>query len=157
MSLKAGQASSKLSTLSHLIDVLAEHGDRQAVLILHKEGAESWSYNELVEHARRLARGLAKVGVGRGDHVVLLAPSRPEWIVACLAIVGTGAVVTPVDVQLGKEALGRILKSSGAEFVFTTTAQIEKLEHLEIEVVPKPIVLDVGEGDHRSWRYLLAE
>src|SRR5919199_5239718 len=157
MSLKAGQASSKLSTLSHLIDVLAEHGERQAVLALHKEGAESWSYNELVEHARRLTLGLAKLGVGRGDDVVLLAPSRPEWVVACLATLGTGAVVTPVDVQLGEEALGRVLRSSGAEFIFTTTAQVEKLERLDIEVVPKPILLDVGEGDHRSWRHLLAE
>ena len=157
MSSKVGQARGELSTLSHLIDVLAEHGERQAVLALHKEGAESWSYNELVEHARRLTLGLAKLGVGRGDAVVLLAPSRPEWVVACLATVGTGAVVTPVDLQLGEQALGRVLRSSDAEVIFTTTAQAEKLERIGIEVTPKPILLDVGEDDYRSWRHLLAE
>ena len=157
MSSKVGQARGELSTLSHLIDVLAEHGERQAVLALHKEGAESWSYNELVEHARRLTLGLAKLGVGRGDAVVLLAPSRPEWVVACLATVGTGAVVTPVDLQLGEQALGRVLRSSDAEVIFTTTAQAEKLERIGIEVTPKPILLDVGDDDYRSWRHLLAE
>src|SRR5215207_10359984 len=106
------QAMSDLHTLRSLIDVLAEHGDRQAVLALQEVGAESWSYGELAEHARRLAHGLARVGVSRGDHVALLAPNRPEWIVACLAIVGSGAVATPLDVQLGDKALGRILRHS---------------------------------------------
>src|SRR5215216_2599749 len=152
-----GQAISKLRTLRSLIDVLAGHGDRQAVLALQKEGAESWSYGELAEHARRLAHGLARVGVSSGDHVALLAANRPEWIVACLAIVGTGAVATPVDVQLGGEALSRVLRFSSAEFIFTTADQTDKLERLDIEVTPKPILLDVGEEDYRSWRHLLAE
>src|SRR5215211_2077929 len=152
-----GQAICELRTLRPLIEVLAGHGDRRAVLALQKEGAESWSYGELAEHARRLAHGLARVGVSRGDHVALLAANRPEWIVACLAIVGTGAVATPVDVQLGDEALSRVLRFSSAEFIFTTANQTEKLERLDIEVTPKPILLDAGEDDYRSWRHLLAE
>src|SRR5918997_6148026 len=157
MSSKVVQARSELSTLPHLIDVLAEHGDRQAVLALQREGAESWSYADLAEHARRLAGGLTESGIGRGDDVALLASSRPEWIVACLAVVGSGAVATPVDVQLGDEALARVLRFSGARAIFTTAEQIEKLERLDIEEPPKPILLDVGEDDHRSWRHLLAE
>jgi long-chain acyl-CoA synthetase len=157
MSSKVGQATGELRTLSHLIDVLATHGDRQAVLALRKEGAESWSYEELAEYARRLAHGLTEADVGRGDHVMLFAPSRPEWMVACLAVVEAGAVVTPVDVQIGEEALGRILNHSGARLVFTMTDQTEKLERLDIESIPRPILLDAGEEDPRSWRHLLAE
>ena len=156
MSSKFGWATSELRTLPYLIDVLAEHGDRQAVLALQKEGTESWSYSDLAEHARLLAHGLGESGVSRGDDVALLATNRPEWIVACLAVVGTGAVATPVDVQLGDEALGRVLDYSGAKVIFTTADQTERLERLDIEVPPKPILLDVGEEDHRSWRHLLA-
>src|SRR5215208_8243719 len=136
-----GQAICELRTLRSLIEVLAGHGDRRAVLALQEVGAESWSYGELAEHARRLAHGLARVGVSRGDHVALLAPNRPEWIVACLAIVGSGAVATPLDVQLGDEALGRILRHSGSRVIFTTIDQTEKLQRLDIEVTPKPILL----------------
>jgi long-chain acyl-CoA synthetase len=157
MSAKAGQARSELRTLVYLIDVLAERGDRQAMLALQKEGTESWSYSDLAEHARRLAHGLGESGVSRGDPVALLATNRPEWIVACLAVVGTGAVATPVDVQLGDEALGRVLGYSAAKVIFTTADQTERLERLDIEVPPKPILLDVGEEDHRSWRHLLTE
>jgi len=77
-------------------------------------------------------------------------------MVACLAIVGAGAVATPVDVQLGDEVLGRVVDHSGAEFIFTTVEQIMRLEHLEGTLKPKPILLDVGEEDPRSWRHLLA-
>jgi long-chain acyl-CoA synthetase len=157
MSSRFGQGMGELRTLSHLIEVLAAHGDRQAVLALQKEGAESWSYEELAEYARRLALGLTEAGVGRGDHVMLFAPSRPEWMVACLAIIGAGAVVTPVDVQIGEEVLGRILDHSGARFIFTTTEQTEKLERRDIEGILRPILLDVGEENPRSWRHLLAE
>src|SRR5215207_9783135 len=150
------QGISEARTLGFLIDVLAEHGDRQAMLALQEEGYESWSYAELAESARGLAHGLTKAGVGRGDHVMLLAPARPEWMVACLAIVGAGAVATPVDVQLADEVLGRVVDHSGAEFIFTTVEQIMRLEHLEGTLKPKPILLDVGEEDPRSWRHLLA-
>ncbi|HJQ29678.1 MAG TPA: AMP-binding protein, partial [Rubrobacter sp.] len=127
------------------------------VLWLQEEGAKSWSYGELAEHARRLALGLTMAGVGRGDHVMLLAPSRPEWMVACLAIVGAGAVATPVDVQVGDQTLSRILDHSSARFIFTTSNQTKRLERLDIMVKPKPILLDVGEEDSRSWRHLLAK
>ena len=49
MSSKVGQAMGEVRTLSHLIDVLAAHGDRQAVLALQREGSESWSYEGLAE------------------------------------------------------------------------------------------------------------
>jgi long-chain acyl-CoA synthetase len=156
MSSKFGQAASELRTLGFLIDVLAEHGDRQAVLALQEEGAESWSFGDLAEHARRMAHGLTKVGVSRGDHVVLFAPNRPEWMVACLSLVEAGAVATPVDVQLGDETLARILDHSSAGFIFTTADQADRFEHLDTKIRPKPILLDVGEDDPHSWRHLLA-
>jgi long-chain acyl-CoA synthetase len=62
-----------------------------------------------------------------------------------------------VDVQLGDEALGRVLGYSGARAIVTTIDQTERLERLDIEDPPKPILLDVGEEDHRSWRHLLSE
>src|SRR5215217_3585957 len=148
------QGISEARTLGFLIDVLAEHGDRQAMLALQEEGYESWSYAELAESARRLAHGLTKAGVSRGDHVMVLAPARPEWMVACLAIVGAGA--TPVDVQLADEVLSRVLEYSGARFVFTTSEQLGRLERLDVMVRPKPILLDVGLEDPLSWRQLLA-
>jgi long-chain acyl-CoA synthetase len=151
------QGISEARTLGSLIDVLAEHGDRQAVVALQEEGYESYSYEELAVDVRRLAQGLTKkAGLSRGEHVMLLAPPKPAWVIACLAIVGAGAVATPVDTQLGDEGLSGIVEHSGAEFIFTTSEQTKRLGRLDVMVKPKPILLEVGEEDPRSWRYLLA-
>jgi long-chain acyl-CoA synthetase len=157
MTFRYKQAMSEPRTLRSLIDTLAEHGEQQAVLAIKEEGAEHWSYSELAEHTRRMAHGLIGIGVGRGDNVVLQAANRPEWMIACLGVLGVGAAITPVDAQLADAALSRVLGYSGARFVFTTADQAERLERLDADVAPRLILLDVGEDDERSWRHLLAE
>ena len=96
---------SELHTLRSLVDALSEHGDRPAVLALHKESIEHWSYAELADHARRLASGLSETEVEHGHQVALLAANGPEWIVVCLGVIGAGGVVVPLDMQLGDEEL----------------------------------------------------
>src|SRR5215210_543278 len=88
---KYRQAMSEPRTLRSLLDSLAEHGDRQAVLAIKEEGPEHWSYRELAKHTLGLAHGLAEIGVGRGDNVALLDANRPEWMVACLERVWQGS------------------------------------------------------------------
>ncbi len=141
-----------LRTLQSLTDGLRDHGDRPVLLALQKEGVERWSYMDLADHAGRLARGLAESNVDRGEHVALLAGNRPEWVAACLALAMAGAVVVPLDARLGDEAVAHALGDSGAELVFTTSDQVERLgDGL------KPILLDAGNEDERSWRRLLSD
>jgi long-chain acyl-CoA synthetase len=144
-------------TLQSLIDSLSEHGDRPAVLALQKDDAECWTYAELDDHVRRLARGLADAGVGRGGHVALLAPNGPEWMVACLGVIGAGAVIVPLDVQLDEEMLSYALDDSDARFIFTTSDHTERLERLATEAAPEPVLLDVEPEDERSWWRLVSE
>src|ERR687893_887812 len=144
-------------TLQSFIETLTERGDRPAVLALHKGQIEHWSYAELADYAGRLARGLAERGVGRGYHVALQAGNRPEWIAACLAVIWTGAVVVPLDVQMGDAMLVHALEDSGAGFIFTTAEGADRLERLDTESAPGPILLDAGEEDERNWRRLLSD
>ncbi len=148
---------SELRTLRYFFDTLHERGDRSAVLALHKEDVEHWSYEELADHARRLAGGLIGASVGRGDHVALFAGNRVEWLVACLGTIGAGAVVVPLDAQIGDEMLAHALADSGTGLIFTTAEGADRLERLDLEAAPRPILLDAGEDDERSWRRLLAD
>jgi long-chain acyl-CoA synthetase len=146
---------SELRTLVSLTEALSEHGEEPAIVAMREEGAERWSYTELGDHVRRLAHGLADVGVGRGDHVALLAGNRPGWVVACLGAIGSGAVVVPLDVRLGDGELSHALSDSSPKFIFTTADQIERLRRLDTEAAPEAILLDDEPGDERSWRRLL--
>src|ERR687894_56855 len=127
---------SELRTLKSFFDTLHRRGDRPALLALHKEDVESWSYDEMADHARRLAGGLIDAGVGRGDHVALFAANGVEWILACLGAIGAGAVVVPLDAQIGDELLTYALSDSGAGFIFTTGEGAERLEKLDVEAAP---------------------
>src|SRR5215213_1674367 len=105
----------ELRTLMSLMESLSGYAEKPAIVAMRQEGAERWSYAELGEHARRLARGFSETGVGHGDHVALLAGNRPEWIVACLGTIGAGAVVVPLDVRLGDSELSHALSDSRPE------------------------------------------
>ncbi|HEY8177768.1 MAG TPA: AMP-binding protein [Candidatus Limnocylindria bacterium] len=54
------------------------------------------TYAELWNRIRATSLALQQRGVRAGDHVVILARSRPEWVVADFAAMALGAVVCPI-------------------------------------------------------------
>ena len=86
------------STLDHIIDRLVDRGDQPLVLAFTAERARPWSYRDVGEQVRVLA-GALRSRVEPGEAVALLGPDRAEWIIAALAIVRAGSVVTPIDAQ----------------------------------------------------------
>ena len=152
-----GRDEGELGTLRSVVDGLWAHGGRPALVAVGDEGVEIWTYGELAWRVLGLGRGLRGAGVERGDHVALLAANSREWVLACLAVISAGAVVVPLDVQLGDEALGHVLEDSGARHVFTTADQAGRLQNVDTGVALRTILLDVGEDDRRSWRCLLTD
>ena len=83
---------------------------------------------ELVERVRDLGLGLAALGMRRGDRVALISESRPEWLIADLAILASGAVTTPVYPTLSGEQTGLILADCEAAIAVVSNAvQLAKL------------------------------
>src|SRR5690242_15576545 len=66
--------------------------DRTAIIFDSERGrAGSLSYGQLAHEVARVARGLAGLGVGRGDRVAALLPNVPEAVVGLLATASLGA------------------------------------------------------------------
>jgi len=89
--------------------------------------AVSWSggtlsYRELDASADRLAAALAARGAGREIPVAIKLPRGPQYIVAMLAILKTGAMCVPLEPGMPPERLDSILRQSG-----TTIAVDERL------------------------------
>ena len=142
------------STPCSLIDALAGHGAKPALLVLREGGMEHWSYADLGERVQRLAQGLRHAGIARGESIALFGPDRPEWIMAALAVIRSGAAALPLDAQLGDEVLSHILADSGARFIFTTADRVERLQRLAPELTV--ILLDATAGEARGWQARLA-
>ena len=86
------------------------------------------SGREFLERVRDLGLGLQSLGMAAGDRVVLLAESRPDWLLADFAILTGGAATVPVYPTLSPEQVAFIVRDSGAGIaVVSTPAQLAKL------------------------------
>ncbi|MFZ4516100.1 MAG: AMP-dependent synthetase/ligase [Acidimicrobiia bacterium] len=75
------------------------------VALRTKASDDSWielTWNDVAEQATRVAGGLAAIGVGRGDRVMLLMRNRPEFHVLDIAVQLVGA--TPISIYNSSSA-----------------------------------------------------
>src|SRR4029453_19602873 len=63
------------------------------------------TYRRLASAVDLFAGSLAELGVRRGDRVALVLPNCPEFVIAFFAALRLGAVVVPLDPQLGVDGL----------------------------------------------------
>jgi fatty-acyl-CoA synthase len=94
----------------------ATDADPNAVAIVY-DGRRT-TYGELTERVRRLAGGLAAMGVRPGDHVGVMLPNRPEFLEAYFAASWIGAVIVPLSVQLRSVELEYVLGHSDIAVLF---------------------------------------
>jgi long-chain acyl-CoA synthetase len=82
---------------------------------------------ELFERSRRLAAGLAELGVGPGDRVVVTMANCPEVGIAYQALWRAGVVVTPAMFLLPQEALRHVIEDAQATAVITSPEFTDKV------------------------------
>lgn len=89
-----------------------EPGDRQAI-----------TYAELQRRVAQAAHGLQKLGVEKGDRVVIYLPVIPETIIFTLACARIGAIHSLVFGGFSSEALRFRVEDTGAKVLITTDGQ----------------------------------
>ncbi len=111
----------------------AAHPDRPFVIT----DLRSWSYRDIQEWSRGLARGLHEIGVRPGQRVALVVDNRPEFVAVKLAVARLGAVAVPVNFSYQAGELAAVLNSSQASVLVSIDAAIgvDRLAGLD-ELVP---------------------
>ena len=99
-------------TLWQLVERRARDAPDLAALI---HGDSKTSNREFRERALRLARGLADLGVGRGDVVAVQLPNIPEYLLSYAAICALGATLQPVHMPYRRAELSTLLAHSEAK------------------------------------------
>ncbi|HEX2314798.1 MAG TPA: AMP-binding protein [Thermomonospora sp.] len=97
-----------------------ENAGRTALVYEGDDGRRrSLTYAELDREVRRFAANLVRLGVRRGDRVVLFLPVVPEAVVAFLGVAMIGAISVPAFTGYGPEALAARLRDSAAVLLVT--------------------------------------
>ncbi|MFC5730746.1 MULTISPECIES: AMP-binding protein [Nocardioides] len=99
---------------------LADRADRTAVLWEGEPGdRRQLTYGELHEQVLRMAAGLRRLGMAKGDRIALHLGWLPETVVTLLAAFRLGAVVTVIPVALPVETLSARLADFGPRILVT--------------------------------------
>lgn len=139
-----------VSLLPQLADHAArQYGDAPFVLRHTPNGWSGYSFAEAARAVHAFAALLASEGVGPGVKIGLQSENRPEWGLAYLAILETGAVVVPLDALLQPREVGEILESAGATHAITSARQRPVLEAVREQRMPalRLLSLDPREGE----------
>lgn len=82
---------------------------------------------EMDRIARKLGNALKKLGVGRGDRVIIQMPNCPEVFQSFQAIWKIGAIVVPINYQVAAEEIAYIYQDSGAAIVITAPEFMDRV------------------------------
>jgi len=103
-------------TLPDLLDEMALRDPAREFIV---GAGERLSYAETRTRVRQLAKGLHRAGVTRGDHVALLMPNRPEWLLIDFAVMSLGATLVPISTWSRARELAYVLDHSDATTLIT--------------------------------------
>jgi long-chain acyl-CoA synthetase len=112
------------TTLARILDQTA---DRFAELPALLYGEKSWTYRELLARVNRMAGGLSRLGVRKGDRVVLALPNCPEYVISFFAAQKLGAVVVNAGPLIGADDLRTIIALTNPRVVIGLDLQAQKI------------------------------
>src|SRR5690348_9308734 len=96
--------------------------------LCYKTG-ETWqriSGSEATAEVKRIALGLASLGITAGDRVAIISENRPEWSLADLALLCLRAVIVPIYTTQAVDQIRFILENSGAKMLLISGKKLYK-------------------------------
>jgi long-chain acyl-CoA synthetase len=104
------------------------------------------TYVELDRLINRVAGGLLKLDLKRGDVLSLFLPSLPELIIGYLAAVRSGLTVNVVNAMLREQEVAYILKDCVTRAVLVDTKRLSIIEAIRSEVESLSTVIVLGKS-----------
>lgn len=114
----------KLNVCFNCIDrhIKAGRGDSMAIIWEADEPGEgrTFTYNELKKEVCKVANGMKKLGIKKGDRVTIWLPMLPELAIIMLACARLGVIHSIVFGGFSKEAVKDRIEDSDSRLLFTS-------------------------------------
>ncbi len=122
-------------------------GDDPAIIFGEGDEQRTYSWDEVAARVRRIAGGLASLGVSKGDTVALMLNNRPEFILCDLAAVSLGGVPFSIYQTSSPEQIQYVCTDADAKVAVVETAFLEVFNEAceQLPGIEHLIVID-GEG-----------
>ncbi|MGB9081712.1 MAG: AMP-binding protein [Desulfuromonadaceae bacterium] len=104
-------------TVGSLLDDMARrYPDTEA--LVYPERNLRYTYRQFNDACRRIAKGLLRMGVKKGDNIAIWAYNVPEWVLLQFASAKIGAVLVTVNTSYKSAELEYILEQSDSTSLF---------------------------------------
>src|SRR6185436_8006635 len=128
-----GRPESLVATLRATVDSRPEH---EAIVEL---GGERVNYRQLWDRSARVAGGLKKLGINRGDRVAIRLGNGLDWCLAFFGAQMAGAVTVPVNTRFSEPEVEYVVSDSGSQFSFIPGEQLPDSDPFVVD--------DLNKGD----------
>lgn len=102
-------------------DAFSAHTDKDPAAIFLNQPIDGkvyqWTRRQTADEALRLASGLHRIGLRKGDHVALLSKNCAEWYIADLAISIAGMISVPIYPTAGSDTIQYVMEHSEARAI----------------------------------------
>src|SRR4029453_17709630 len=113
-------------------DVTARGNNRTALWIVDENGTEhKISFAEMADVSDRVATWLSRLGVGKGDRVILMLGNQVELWESMLAVAKLGAIIMPTTGALGPADLTDRITRGGAKYVIANDEDAAKFDDVK--------------------------
>jgi len=139
-----------------LVDVIRRSqefsGDKVFMKSFVNDGWLDVTFGEFVERAVGIARGLATLGLRKGDRVAVLSENRPEWGASYMGVLIAGGVNVPLDALLKIASWSHIMRSSGCRMLIVSKSFLAEFEQVfgDIPELEQIICMDDPGGSSKA-------
>ncbi len=120
-------------TIRHLLERSALRHAKRIALTAIGDSKNTYTYAKLKESVDSIATYLIKHKVKKGDKIGLLAESSPNWGVAYLSIISSGAIAVPILPDFSAKEVDTIVNHSEVSGMFVSSRSVDKIPSTYID------------------------
>ncbi len=129
------------------LDVFDRWGKKLALIWTDGNELKKFTFEDLTILSSKLAGGLKKLGINKGDKVLIYLPNRYEWWICVLALMRINAIIIPATTMLTPKDLEYRLNATNIKAIISDNENAFKVEEAVNATNSNTILINI---DNRS-------
>ena len=141
----------KTNITYNCLDRNVQNARRNKVALIWKGEDDTeriFTYRQLLREVMRVANGLKKLGLTKGDRVCIYMPMVPEQIISMLACARIGAVHSVVFGGFGAAALNSRITGAEAKVVITADVTFRRGKSIPLKHIIEEAIINAPSVEH---------
>ena len=141
-------------TLGKLLERNAKSLPEKTAIVFHDR---KLTYRQLNETVNRMATGLMRLGMNKGDRIGLMLPRIPELVIGFLAAAKAGGIAVPINFELAADGIQAVLDRTLPRFLIVAEQFSEQVRTC-LTLDHQTSVITTGNPAHgwASWNDVMA-